>query len=346
MATVASITVRVRDETFRPRFMGACVASARDAVHLRATPDACEGASMADEKPDPADNFPAGYEPAEVWEWKQGNGGRFANINRPIAGATHDKELPVGEHPLQLYSLATPNGVKVTFMLEELLEAGHDAEYDAWLINIGEGDQFGSGFVDINPNSKIPALHDRGADVRVFESGSILIHLAEKFQAFLPASGKARTETFNWLMWQMGSAPYLGGGFGHFYAYAPIKIEYAIDRFSMEVKRQLDVLDRHLANEEFMAGGEMTIADFAILPWYGLLVEGGKIYGDSGRYLAVHEYENVRRWQGQLMERPAWKRGRMVNRAFGPPHEQLRERHAASDFETRTQDKLEGDGQG
>ena len=296
---------------------------------------------MADEKPDPANNFPAGYEPASVWEWKQGNGGKFASINRPVAGPTSEKELPVGEHPLQLYSLATPNGVKVTFMLEELLEAGHDAEYDAWLINIGEGDQFGSGFVAINPNSKIPALHDRDRDVRVFESGSILVHLAEKFGAFLPTEGKARTEAINWLMWQMGSAPYLGGGFGHFYAYAPIKIEYAIDRFAMEVKRQLDVLDRHLKDNEFMAGAEMTVADIAILPWYGLLVEGGKIYGDSGTYLAVHEYENVRRWQSALMARPAWKRGRMVNRPFGKPSEQLRERHAASDFETKTQDKIE-----
>ncbi|MEN0041562.1 MAG: glutathione-dependent disulfide-bond oxidoreductase [Pseudomonadota bacterium] len=302
---------------------------------------------MADEKPNPADNFPAGYEPAEVWEWKQGNGGKFANINRPISGATSEKELPVGEHPLQLYSLATPNGVKVTLMLEELLAAGHSgAEYDAWLINIGEGDQFGSGFVDINPNSKIPALMDHSAEgspQRVFESASILFYLAEKFGAFLPTEPRARTECMNWLFWQMGSAPYLGGGFGHFYAYAPIKIEYAIDRFSMEVKRQLDVLDKHLANHEFMAGGDYTIADMAILPWYGLLVEGGKIYGDSGTYLAVHEYENVRRWQSQLMQRQGWKRGRMVNRAFGDPSEQLRERHSAEDFDTKTWDKTGDD---
>ncbi|MEM1318524.1 MAG: glutathione-dependent disulfide-bond oxidoreductase [Pseudomonadota bacterium] len=302
---------------------------------------------MADEKPNPADNFPAGYEPAEVWEWKQGNGGKFANINRPISGATSEKELLVGEHPLQLYSLATPNGVKVTLMLEELLAAGHSgAEYDAWLINIGEGDQFGSGFVDINPNSKIPALMDHSAEggpQRVFESASILFYLAEKFGAFLPTEPRARTECMNWLFWQMGSAPYLGGGFGHFYAYAPIKIEYAIDRFSMEVKRQLDVLDKHLANHEFMAGSDYTIADMAILPWYGLLVEGGKIYGDSGTYLAVHEYENVRRWQSQLMQREAWKWGRMVNRAFGDPSEQLRERHSAADFDTKTWDKIGDD---
>ncbi|MEL6967827.1 MAG: glutathione-dependent disulfide-bond oxidoreductase [Pseudomonadota bacterium] len=283
------------------------------------------------------------YTPPKVWVWNQGNGGKFANINRPISGATHEKDLPVGEHPLQLYSLATPNGVKVTVMLEELLAAGHaDAEYDAWLINIGEGDQFSSGFVDANPNSKIPALMDHSTETptRVFESGAILVYLAEKFGAFLPTEGKARTETLNWLFWQMGSAPYLGGGFGHFYAYAPFKMEYPIDRFSMEVKRQLHVLDTHLADNEFMAGDEYTIADMAIAPWYGSVVMG-TIYGDSATFLSVHEYENLKRWTEQIMAREPYKRGRMVNRAFGDPAEQLRERHAASDFETKTQDKIE-----
>lgn len=296
-----------------------------------------------DTKFPPENNLPAGYQPAKVWEWKSANGGQFANINRPIAGSTHDKELPVGKHPLQLYSLATPNGVKVTVMLEELLAAGHsDAEYDAWLINISEGDQFGSGFVGANPNSKIPALVDRSTDepTRVFESASILLYLAEKFRAFLPSDHKARTEALNWLFWQMGSAPYLGGGFGHFYAYAPMKIEYAIDRFSMEVKRQLDVLDRHLADHAFMAGKEYSIADMAIWPWYGVLAQG-KIYGESGTYLEVDGYKNVQRWTAMIAERPAVQRGRMVNRAFGDPSEQLRERHDASDFELRTQDKLD-----
>ena len=298
---------------------------------------------MSDDTPDPADNFPAGYEPASVWHWDKENGGKFASINRPIAGATHDKELPVGEHPLQLYSLATPNGVKVTIMLEELLAAGiKEAEYDAWLINIGEGDQFGSGFVDINPNSKIPALMDRsGAEpVRVFESGAILLYLAEKFGAFLPTDHAARTECLNWLFWQMGSAPYLGGGFGHFYAYAPIKIQYAIDRFAMETKRQLDVLDRHLADNEYMAGSDYTIADMAIWPWYGNVV-AGLIYGESATFLEAHTYENVIRWQKQIWARDTVKRGRMVNRGFGDLKDQLRERHDASDFEHRTQDKLE-----
>lgn len=282
------------------------------------------------------------YTPPKVWTWDKANGGQFANINRPIAGPTHDKELPVGEHPFQLYSLATPNGVKITIMLEELLEAGFtEAEYDAWLINIGEGDQFGSGFVDVNPNSKIPALMDRSGakPQRVFESGSILLYLAEKFDAFLP-KGAARVEAMNWLFWQMGSAPYLGGGFGHFYHYAPVKIEYCIDRFAMEVKRQLDVMDRHLADNDYMAGDEYSIADMAIWAWYGNLALG-KAYGDSGDFLDVASYKNVQRWTAQIAARPAVIRGRMVNRAFGELSEQLRERHDASDFDLRTQDKLE-----
>lgn len=282
------------------------------------------------------------YEPPKVWTWEQGSGGRFASINRPISGATHDKDLPVGKHPFQLYSLATPNGVKVTVMFEELLAAGHsDAEYDAWLINIGEGDQFGSGFVEANPNSKIPALMDHTTDpaTRVFESASILHYLAEKFGAFLPTDHKARTECFNWLFWQMGSAPYLGGGFGHFYAYAPEKWEYPINRFAMEVKRQLDVLDKHLAENEFLAGGEYTIADMATWPWYGQLVLG-RLY-DAAEFLDVQSYTNVHRWAKALNARPAVLRGRMVNKATGEPSLQLRERHDASDFETKTQDKLE-----
>ena len=284
----------------------------------------------------------AAYTPPKIWTWNKESGGRFANINRPVAGATHDKELPVGKHPFQLYSLATPNGVKVTVLFEELLELGHkDAEYDAWLINIGDGQQFGSGFVAINPNSKIPALLDRSGPepVRVFESGSILLHLAEKFGAFLPASGPARTETLSWLFWQMGSAPYLGGGFGHFYAYAPEKIEYAIDRFAMEVKRQLDVLDRRLGESEYLGGSEYTIADIANWPWYGALAKG-LIY-EAGEFLQVQDYKNVQRWTDQIAKRPAVQRGRMVNRAFGDPASQLLERHAASDFETKTQDKLQ-----
>ena len=282
------------------------------------------------------------YTPPTVWTWNKDNGGRFANINRPIAGATHDKELPVGRHPLQLYSLATPNGVKVTVMLEELLAAGHSgAEYDAWLIRINEGDQFGSGFVAVNPNSKIPALLDRSGPepVRVFESGAILMHLADKFGAFLPAGGSARAECLSWLFWQMGSAPFLGGGFGHFYAYAPTKIEYAIDRYAMEVKRQLDVLDRHLADRAFLAGDDYTIADMAIWPWYGNLVKG-LLYG-AGEFLQVQEYTNVVRWTDAIAKRPAVQRGRMVNRAFGNPASQLHERHEAGDFDTKTQDKLE-----
>ncbi|HVZ68615.1 MAG TPA: glutathione-dependent disulfide-bond oxidoreductase [Rhizomicrobium sp.] len=283
------------------------------------------------------------YVPPKIWTWnKEKDGGRFAAINRPIAGATHEKVLPTGKHPLQLYSLGTPNGVKVTVMLEELLALGHKgAEYDAWLINIGGGDQFGSGFVEINPNSKIPALLDRSTNppTRVFESGSILLYLAEKFGAFLPKDHAKRTETLNWLFWQMGAAPYLGGGFGHFYAYAPTKIEYAIDRFAMEVKRQLDVLDRNLANREYMAGDEYTIADMAIWPWYGALAKG--LVYDAGEFLQVQEYKNVQRWTGKIAERPAVKRGRMVNRVFGEPSSQLRERHDASDFETKTADKLE-----
>ncbi|HZG32911.1 MAG TPA: glutathione-dependent disulfide-bond oxidoreductase [Sphingopyxis sp.] len=281
------------------------------------------------------------YVPPKVWEWNKENGGRFANINRPIAGATHDKELPVGKHPLQLYSLATPNGVKVTVMLEELLALGHaGAEYDAWLIRINEGDQFSSGFVGANPNSKIPALVDHGesSPVRVFESGSILIYLAEKFGAFLPSERAARAETLSWLMWQMGSAPYLGGGFGHFYAYAPFRIEYAIDRFAMEVKRQMDVLDRRLAESEYLGGADYSIADMATWPWYGALAKG-LIY-EAGEFLQVQDYRNVQRWTDAIAARPAVRRGRMVNRVMGDPASQLHERHDAADFETKTQDKL------
>lgn len=277
------------------------------------------------------------YVPPKVWTWSKESGGRFASINRPIAGPTHEKELPVGKHPLQLYSLATPNGVKVTVMLEELLALGHTgAEYDAWLININGGDQFSSGFVAANPNSKIPALVDRSGPepIRVFESGAILLHLAEKFDsAFLPRSGKKRAETLSWLFWQMGAAPYLGGGFGHFYAYAPAKIEYAIDRYAMETKRQLDVLDRHLASNEYFAGDVYTIADIAIWPWYGALAKG--LLYDSAEFLAVHEYKNVIRWTDQIGQRPAVKRGRMVNRAWGAPESQLPERHDASDFDKK-----------
>jgi GST-like protein len=274
------------------------------------------------------------YEPPAVWTWNKENGGRFANINRPVAGATHEKALPVGRHPLQLYSLATPNGVKVTVMLEELLALGHaGAEYDAWLINISNGDQFGSGFVAVNPNSKIPALMDHSGvePVRVFESGAILLYLAEKFGAFLPHDAKARTECLCWLFWQMGSAPYLGGGFGHFYAYAPSKIEYAIDRFAMEVKRQLDVLDRRLAEVPYLAGDEYSIADMAVWPWYGAMAKG-LLYG-GGEFLAVHEYKNVQRWTDAIGARPAARRGRMVNRVFGEPGSQLAERHDAGDID-------------
>ena len=281
------------------------------------------------------------YVPPKVWTWEQPNGGVFASTNRPIAGAMQDAELPVGKHPFQLYSMGTPNGVKVTVMFEELLAAGHSgAEYDAWLIRIGKGDQFGSGFVDINPNSKIPALVDHSGDapLRVFESGSILVYLAEKFGAFLPTDLAARTECMNWLFWQMGSAPYLGGGFGHFYAYAPYKMEYPIDRFSMEVKRQLDVLDRQLATNPFVAGDEYTIADMAIFPWYGNLVLGRQY--NAGEFLDVASYKNVVAWAEKLDARPAVQRGRMVNRTSGEPHEQLRERHDASDFDTKTQDKI------
>jgi GST-like protein len=281
------------------------------------------------------------YTPPAIWTWNKSNGGRFANINRPIAGPTHDKELPVGRHPLQLYSLGTPNGVKVTVMLEELLAAGHTgAEYDAWLIKIGEGDQFGSGFVAVNPNSKIPALVDRSGPQpqRVFESGAILMYLAEKFgSAFLPTGGAERAECLSWLFWQMGSAPFLGGGFGHFFAYAPTKIEYAIDRYAMEVKRQLDVLDRHLADKRFMVGDQYTIADMAIWPWYGAVVKGQQ-YG-AGEFLQVHEYKNLLRWTDEIAQRPAVRRGRMVNRVQGQPASQLHERHDASDFDTQTQDK-------
>ena len=281
------------------------------------------------------------YTPPKVWTWNKANGGRFASINRPIAGPTHEKELPVGRHPLQLYSMGTPNGVKVTVMLEELLALGHHgAEYDAWIIRIGEGDQFGSGFVAINPNSKIPALLDRSGPtpIRVFESGAILVHLAEKFGAFLPTEAATRAECLSWLFWQMGSAPYLGGGFGHFYAYAPSKMEYPIDRFTMEIKRQLDVLDRRLAETEYLAGAEYTIADIAVWPWYGGLVKDW-LYG-AAEFLDVQSYTNVQRWAAVIGERPAVKRGRMVNRVHGEPSSQLRERHDASDFDTKTQDKL------
>jgi GST-like protein len=281
------------------------------------------------------------YTPPKVWTWNKENGGKFASTNRPIAGATHDKVLPVGKHPLQLYSLATPNGQKVTIMLEELLALGHSgAEYDAWLIKI-DGNQFGSGFVEVNPNSKIPALMDRSGPtpVRVFESGAILMHLAEKFGVLLPASGPARAETLSWLFWQMGSGPYLGGGFGHFYAYAPTKIEYAIDRFSMETKRQLDVLDRRLAETEYLGGADYSIADIAVFPWYGGLAEG-KLYGDAAEFLELQSYKNLQRWTRAIADRPAVKRGRMVNRISGDPAGQLHERHDASDFETRTQDKI------
>ena len=285
----------------------------------------------------------AAYTPPKVWIWNKPNGGQFANINRPIAGPTHDKDLPVGKHPFQLYSLATPNGQKVTILFEELLAAGHKgAEYDAWPVKIGDGEQFGSGFVAVNPNSKIPALMDRSGPkpIRLFESGSILLHLAEKFGAFLPKDVAARTETLNWLFWQMGSAPYLGGGLGHFYAYAPTKIEYAIDRFAMEVKRQLDVLDRRLAESAYLAGDDYGIADIAVFPWYGLLAKGS-IYG-AGEFLSVQDYRNVQRWTDAILARPAVKRGRMVNRTFGELSEQLHERHDASDFETKTQDKISG----
>lgn len=282
------------------------------------------------------------YTPPKVWTWESENGGAFAKTNRPIAGPTHDKELPVGKHPLQLYSLATPNGVKVTIMLEELLALGiKEAEYDAHLINIGDGDQFGSGFVDINPNSKIPALmdHSTKTPTRIFESGSILLHLAEKFDLLLPKDPTKRTEALSWLFWQMGSAPYLGGGFGHFYVYAPTKIEYCIDRFTMEVKRQLDVLDRHLADNRYMAGDEYSIADVSIWPWYGALVLD--IVYEAAEFLDAGSYKHVNRWANEIANRPAVKRGRMVNKTSGPLESQLRERHDAEDFETKTQDKIE-----
>ena len=284
------------------------------------------------------------YVPPEVWVWDQPNGGQFASTNRPVAGPTHDKALPKGRHPLQLYSLATPNGVKVTILLEELLAAGHSgAEYDAWYIDIGKGDQFGSGFVAVNPNSKIPALIDRSGPepLRVFESASILMHLAEKFGAFLPASGPARTEVLNWLFWQVGSAPYLGGGFGHFFAYAPQKWEYPINRFAMEVKRQMDVLDRTLATRRFIAGADYSIADMAIWPWYGQLALD-RSYARAGTFLDSATYTHVLRWAHEIDARPAVRRGRMVNRGSGQPHERLRERHDASDFDLRTDDKLAG----
>ncbi|MFD1746461.1 glutathione-dependent disulfide-bond oxidoreductase [Rhizobium helianthi] len=293
---------------------------------------------MSDSKFPPEKNLPAGYEPPKVWTWEPGNGGAFASTNRPTAGATHEQPLSVGKHPLQLYSLGTPNGQKVTILLEELLEAGHSgAEYDAWLINIGKGDQFGSGFVGVNPNSKIPALMDHqpkggGEPVRLFESGSILVYLAEKFGAFLPADLRARTEAMNWLFWQMGSAPFVGGGFGHFYAYAPMKIQYAIDRYAMETKRQLDVLNRQLANNEFVSGSDYTIADMAIWPWYGRLALDSS-YPNAGDFLSTSEYEHVVRWAKQLAARPGVKRGGIVNKASGDPGTFLPERHSASDFD-------------
>jgi GST-like protein len=293
---------------------------------------------------DASKSQPPGYVPPKVWTWDKENGGQFANINRPVSGATHEKALPVGKHPIQLYSLGTPNGVKVTIMLEELLAAGHEgAEYDAWMISIGAGDQFGSGFVEINPNSKIPAMADHSTDpvTRVFESGSILFYLAEKFGAFWPTDHYKRTETMNWLMWQMGSAPFVGGGFGHFFAYAPFKIEYAINRYAMETKRQLHVLDIHLAKNEYMAGDEYTIADMAIWPWYGSIVR--EAYG-AQEFLSAHEYKNVDRWVNLIASREAVKRGRMVNRTFGAPETQLRERHSASDFETNREDMVEARG--
>lgn len=294
-------------------------------------------------KADQSMNDPASYEPAKVWKWEAQNGGAFANINRPISGATSETKLPVGKHPLQLYSLATPNGVKVTVMLEELLALGHSgAEYDAYVINIRDGDQFGSGFVDINPNSKIPALmdHSTSPPTRIFESGAILLYHAEKFGALLPSDPANRAECLSWLFWQMGSAPYLGGGFGHFYAYAPHKIEYCIDRFTMETKRQLDVLDRRLADNKFMCGDEYTIADIAIWPWYGVLTTNA-LYG-AAEFLDAQTYKNVVRWTKEIAARDAVKRGRMVNRINGPLEEQLHERHDAGDFDTKTQDKVEG----
>lgn len=287
-------------------------------------------------------NESSDYVPPKVWVWDKENGGRFANINRPVSGATHEKELPVGRHPIQLYSLATPNGQKITIMLEELLALGHrDAEYDAWLIRISEGEQFSSGFVEVNPNSKIPALVDRSGPepIRVFESGAILLYLAEKFKAFLPQEIGPRSECLSWLFWQMGSAPYLGGGFGHFYAYAPTRIEYAIDRFAMETKRQLDVLDKRLADNEYLAGSEYTIADIAVWPWYGGLVKGW-LYS-AGEFLSVQDYKHVQRWADTIGARPAVRRGRIVNRINGDPSCQLHERHDASDFALRTQDKLQ-----
>lgn len=290
----------------------------------------------------PAHNFPAGYQVPQIWSWEAGNGGQFETINRPAAGARFDKVLPVGQHPLQLYSMGTPNGVKVTILLEELLALGHEgAQYDAWLINIFKGEQFGSGFVDLNPNAKIPALldHSTSGPTRVFESGAILLYLARKFDAFLPKQHQGQTEALNWLFWQVGAAPFVGGGFGHFFSYAPIHIKYAIDRYAMEVKRQFDVLDRHLASHRFLAGDEYSIADMAVWPWYGA-VSQNDIYGTSGTFLAADGYPHFQRWRVEIAGRPAVQRGRMVNRIIGQPSEQLHERHHASDFERRTQDKI------
>lgn len=294
---------------------------------------------------DPSQNLPAGYEVPRVWSWEAGNGGQFQHINRPTAGARFDRALPVGEHPLQLYSMGTPNGVKVTIMLEELLALGHsDAEYDAWLVNIFDGEQFGSGFVDLNPNAKIPALLDRSTSepIRVFESGSILLYLSRKFDAFLPKDHKANTEALNWLFWQVGAAPFVGGGFGHFFSYAPIHIKYAIDRYAMEVKRQFDVLDRHLVHHRYLAGDDYSIADMAVWPWYGA-VSQNDIYGTSGTFLSADSYPHFQRWRADIAERPAVKRGRMVNRIIGKHSEQLRERHHASDFDNHTHDDASSD---
>jgi GST-like protein len=318
---------------------GAGLANVRDSARrrpIRRIHASERGRIVSENEEEQLPNQPEGYEPPRVWSWDNQSGGRFTKINRPIAGPTHDKELPVGEHPFQLYSLATPNGVKVTVMFEELLALGHTgAEYDAWLINIGEGDQFGSGFVEINPNSKIPALMDRSGPepIRLFESGAMLVHLAERFGAFLPTDTAARAETLSWLFWQMGSAPYLGGGFGHFYAYAPFKMQYAIDRFAMEAKRQLDVLDRNLADRRFLTGDDYTIADMAVCPWYGTLVTGS-IYS-AQEFLSVHEYTNLKRWAEEVQARPAYRRGARVNRVWGDEATQVPERHSAADLDPK-----------
>jgi GST-like protein len=334
-----SLPSKKQDQPGFKRVANPSVVCRRQAIRVISANNICQKTSFTNPAATMDNTSP--YIPPKIWTHNKESGGRFANINRPSAGATHQKELPVGRHPLQLYSLGTPNGVKVTVMLEELLAAGHSgAEYDAWLIRIHEGDQFGSGFVAVNPNSKIPALvdHSSSTPIRVFESGAILMYLAEKFGAFLPTEPAKRAECLSWLFWQMGSAPFLGGGFGHFYAYAPFKIEYAIDRYAMEVKRQLDVLDRRLAESRYVAGDDYTIADMAIWPWYGALVKG-QVY-EAGEFLQVQDYTNVLRWTNEIAQRPAVRRGRMVNRTTGELSSQLHERHDASDFDTRTQDKL------